>query len=300
MKIKLHENGPEVSRIALGMMRLRDWNMSRSEAREWIERCMGLGVTTFDHADIYGDYGCEALFGDALAEAPSLRGEMQLVTKCGIKLVSENDPGCRIKHYDTSKSHIMASVENSLKRLRTDYIDLLLIHRPDPLMDADEVATAFDTLRGSGKVRFFGVSNFSPSQFEMLQSRLPFSLVTNQVQFSVLETSALEGGTFDHCQERGIAPMAWSPLGGGALFRGRTKQARRVRKVLQSVCDSLMIDSIDKLAIAWILSHPAGIIPVAGTGKTEHIQNALAAMEIDLPREDWYGILRASKGMDVP
>ncbi len=298
--IKLHEDGPEVSRIALGMMRLRDWNMSRSETREWIERCMELGVTTFDHADIYGDYGCEALFGDALAEAPSLREKMQLVTKCGIKLLSENNPGCRIKHYDTSKSHIVASAENSLRRLKTDYLDLLLIHRPDPLMDADEVASAFDTLRGSGKVRFLGVSNFNPSQFEMLESRLPFSLVTNQVQFSVLETSALEDGTFDHCQGRGIAPMAWSPLGGGSLFNGRTKQIQRVRKELHAVGDSMGIDSIDKLAISWILRHPAEIIPVVGTGKTEHIVNALAAVEIDLPREDWFSILRASRGSDVP
>ena len=161
MKIALHKDGPEVSRITLGVMRLRDWSLSVSETRERIEQSLELGITTFDHADIYGDYTCEALFGDALAASPSLRNGMQLVTKCGIKLVSDNNPGCTIKHYDTSKSHIIASVENSLNRLRTDYIDLLLIHRPDPLMDADEVADAFTSLRESGKARFFGVSNFS-------------------------------------------------------------------------------------------------------------------------------------------
>ena len=300
MKIALHKDGPEVSRITLGVMRLRDWSLSVSETRERIEQSLELGITTFDHADIYGDYTCEALFGDALAASPSLRNGMQLVTKCGIKLVSDNNPGCTIKHYDTSKSHIIASVENSLNRLRTDYIDLLLIHRPDPLMDADEVADAFTSLRESGKARFFGVSNFSESQFEMLQSRLPFPLVTNQVECSVLETSAFEDGTFDLCQRRSIAPMAWSPMGKGALFGGKTKQIQRVRKELRAVCDSLDIDSIDKLAIAWILSHPARIVPVIGTGKMEHIQDALEAMRIELSREAWFRIWTASKGYDVP
>ncbi len=300
MKIKLEKNGPEVSRIALGMMRLSEWNLSVGERRAWIERALELGITTFDHADIYGDYTCEMLFGEALSSMPSVRREMQLVTKCGIELVSRNNPGCRVKHYDTSRAHILASVETSLKRLRTDYLDLLLIHRPDPLMDPDEVAGAFGSLRESGKVRFFGVSNFSVSQFELLQSRLPFPLVTNQVECSVLETKPFDDGTFDLCLERGISPMAWSPLGGGALFGGRTKRITAVRRELEAVSGSLGIDSIDKLALAWLLGHPARIVPVIGTGRMERVENALEAMKIRIGREDWFRILRASRGKDVP
>lgn len=300
MRIKLEEKGPEISRITLGMMRLAEWNLSVEERRSWIERALELGLTTFDHADIYGDYTCEELFGEALSEMPSARQGMQLVTKCGIRLVSKRNPGCTIKHYDTSDAHIVASVENSLRRLRTDYIDILLIHRPDPLMDVDEVARAFESLRESGKVFFFGVSNFSVSQFELLQSVLPFPLVTNQVECSVLETKPFDDGTFDLCRRQGIAPMAWSPLGGGALFSGRAKRIARVRAQLRAMCDALGIGSIDRLALAWLMNHPAGIIPVIGTGRMGRVKNALEAMKIQLAREDWFRILMASVGRDVP
>lgn len=299
MKIKLDENGPEISRIVLGMMRLGDWDLSVAERRRWIEQAMELGLTTYDHADIYGDYTCEELFGEALSEMPSARREMQLVTKCGIRLVSKRNQGCTIKHYDTTRAHIMTSVENSLKKLRTDYIDLLLIHRPDPLMDASEVASVFESLRESGKVLHFGVSNFNVSQFELLQSSLPFPLVTNQVECSVLETSPFHDGTFDLCQRKGISPMAWSPLGGGALFSGRTKRITRVRKELEAICVSLGVGSIDKLALAWLMNHPARIVPVIGTGKMERVKNAMEAMKIKLARQDWFRILKASTGGDV-
>ncbi len=300
MKIELHGNGPEVSRIALGMMRMAEWDLSTAERRRWIERALELGLTTFDHADIYGDYTCEELFGEALSSMPSARRDMQLVTKCGIELVSKRNPGCTIKHYDTSKAHITASVERSLRRLRTDYIDLLLIHRPDPLMDPDEVAAAFASLRESGKVRHFGVSNFTPAQFELLSSRLPFPLVTNQIECSVIETKALEDGTLDQCLLLGIAPMAWSPLAGGALFDGRTKRISSVRRELEAVCRTLGIDSPEALALAWLLGHPARIVPILGTGRMARIEKMIEAMEIELPREDWFRILRASKGSDVP
>ena len=300
MRISLHAGGPEVSRIALGMMRLGSWGLSASQIRGLIERSIELDVTTFDHADIYGDYSCEALFGKALGGASSLREKIQLVTKCGIELVSDSNPGCAIKHYDTSERHIISSVERSLERLRTDYIDLLLIHRPDPLMQADEVVSAFNSLRDSGKVRFFGVSNFRPAGFELLESRLPFPLVTNQIECSVLETGPIDDGTLDLCQKRGIAPMAWSPLKGGALFGGRATQAHRVREELQAICEVNGIETIDRLAIAWLLRHPARIVPVLGTGKVEHIENAREALELALSREDWFRILRASRGRDVP
>ena len=297
---RLQENGPEVSRIAAGLWRLSGWNLSASALCEWIEDAVELGVTTFDHADIYGDYTCERIFGEALAQMPSIRQDIQLVTKCGIQLVSKNNPGVTFKHYDTSREHILRSVGNSLERLRTDYIDLLLIHRPDPLMDVGEVAEAFTELRESGKVRFFGVSNFNTSQFEMLQSRLSFPLVTNQVEISVLHTEPIDDGTLDSCAGRGISPMAWSPLGGGALFTGNSEQIIRVRGELESACRRVGIGSIDTLALAWLLRHPAGIVPVIGTHSPERMKNAVAAADVELPREDWFRILRASKGTDVP
>ena len=189
-QIDLCKNGLRCSRIVHGLWRLADWNKSEAEIREILDHCLKLGITTFDHADIYGDYTCEALFGEALAASKIDRSTIQLVTKCGIKLVSRNRPAHRVKCYDTTRTHIVASAENSLRNLRVDYIDLLLIHRPDPLTDPREINEAFVSLRDSGKVRHFGVSNFLPSQFEMLASKLDVPLITNQIEYSVLHLDA--------------------------------------------------------------------------------------------------------------
>ncbi|HSG26887.1 MAG TPA: aldo/keto reductase [Candidatus Krumholzibacterium sp.] len=291
MRIRLTEEGPEVSRIVSGMMRLREWDLDSRELSGFIGRCVGLGVTTFDHADIYGDYSCERIFGDALRETPSLRDSIEIVTKCGIMLVSENNPGCRVKHYDTSRGHIVSSVENSLRRLGTDRIDILLIHRPDPLMDIGEVASTFDSLHRSGKVLHFGVSNFTPVQYDLLASAMSRPLVTNQIQASVLHLDPLEDGTLDHCISRGIAPMAWSPLGGGGLFDG-SDRAARLLKVLG--------ERPDMMALAWLLGHPSRIVPVLGTGRVERIERAVSALDIRLDREEWTGIWAASRGGPVP
>ena len=203
-RIEMAKGGPFLSRMALGLWRLADWGLDDVQLLDLIHASLELGITTFDHADIYGDYACEQLFGRALLREPSLREGMQLVTKCGIKLVSARRPEHGIKHYDTSRAHIIASAENSLRMLNTDHIDLLLIHRPDPLMDAGEIATAFTALREAGKVLHFGVSNFTPSQFELLASRLDFTLVTNQVELSPMNMEVLHDGTIDqhpHHQE---------------------------------------------------------------------------------------------------
>ena len=232
-RVRLSPTGPEVSRIAFGLWRLQDWQRTTQELISLTEQCIELGITTTDHADIYGGYQCEALFGAALAAAPGLRQRIEIVSKCGIKLVSPQRPAHGVQHYDTSAAHIIASAEQSLRNLHTDYLDLLLLHRPDPLMQIDAVAEAFETLRAAGKVRHFGVSNFTPSQFEMLASRC--SLVTNQVEASVLHTSALEDGTFDQCQRLAIAPMIWSALGGGRLFSDSGAQAQRVRSTLDAL-----------------------------------------------------------------
>jgi len=298
-QIDLSAHGPGVSRVAYGLWRLAEWGVDRGEVVRRILHCMELGITTFDHADIYGDYTCEAIFGAALVEAGVDRGDIQLVTKCGIKLVSENRPDHRIKSYDTSRAHILASVDNSLRNLRTDYIDLLLIHRPNPLLDPQQVNRAFVDLRDSGKVRHFGVSNFVPSQFRMLASHLEVPLVTNQIEYSVMHVDPQADGSIDLCQQVDIRPMAWSPFGGGRLFREETQQAVRLRETLAAIGGDLGGASIDQVTLAWILMHPARFVPVLGTGKVDRISRAVDALDLEMSPEQWFEIRRAAIGQDV-
>ena len=299
-QIALSKHGPDVSRIVHGLWRLAEWDKTKREVVGLIHGCLTEGITTFDHADIYGDYTCESLFGAALAEAGIDRSTIQLVTKCGIKLVSANRPQHGIHGYDTSCSHIIASVENSLKCLRTDYIDLLLIHRPDLLMDPREINEAFVRLRQSGKVHYFGVSNFLPSQFEMLASKLDVPLVTNQMEYSVVNLNAHADGSIDLCQKLEIRPMAWSPLGGGLLFRDDSDRAKRLRETLTRIGVDLGGVSIDQVAIAWILKHPVKFVPVLGTGNPARIKRSVEALDLELSTDQWFEIRLASLGQDVP
>lgn len=299
-KLKLHDQGPALSRIIHGLWRLADWGKSQDEVVELIETCVELGITTFDHADIYGEYTCEELFGPALAASSIKRESIQLVTKCGIKLLSPKRPQHKMKCYDTSPNHILHSVDNSLKNLCTDYIDLLLIHRPDPLMDAEEVAKAFSQLKDSGKVLHFGVSNFTPDQFELLSSKMDFPLVTNQVEYSVLNMDVQDDGTLDLCQRVGIRPMAWSPFAGGRLFNEQSEQAARVRDALKAIGSEMGGASIDQTALAWIMRHPAEFLPILGTGKIERIKEAVDALDLSMMVEQWFFIWQASKGHEVP
>jgi len=227
-------------------------------------------------------------------------GGLPLVSHFGIKLVSKNRPDHGIKSYDTSSVHIRESVERSLKNLHTDYVDLLLIHRPDPLVDPDEVNDAFVALKDSGRVRHFGVSNFLPSQFEMLASRLAVPLVTNQIEYSVMHLAAHADGTLDQCQRLGIRPMAWSPLGGGRLFHQESEQAVRLREVLGRIGHRLGGAHADQVALAWILKHPAQFVVVLGTGNVSRIRKAVDACGLVLSREQWFEIWQASTGRDVP
>ncbi|WP_018249960.1 aldo/keto reductase [Orenia marismortui] len=297
-RVQLSDN-LDMSRIVHGHWRLADWDMSKQEILELVERCIELGITTFDHADIYGDYKCESLFGEVLSLKPELRANIELVTKCGIKLISKNRPEHKVKYYDTSKEHIIKSVENSLRNFNTDYIDLLLIHRPDTFMDADEVAEAFDQLKCQGKVLNFGVSNFKAHQFDLLNSRLDFPLVTNQIELSVLALENFDDGTLDYCQEHRISPMAWSPMAGGRVFTSEEKQAIRVRETLERIKSEVNAKSISQVMYAWLLSHPAEIIPIVGSGKIKRIESAVEAMEIELTREQWFEILQSSMGHEV-
>jgi predicted oxidoreductase len=289
--------GLQLSPIVAGAWRMADWGLDAGQRLRWIEQALDLGITSFDHADIYGDYAVEALFGEALAAQPALRARMQLVTKCGIKLVSAQRPGHAIKSYDSSRAHVQASVEASLRALRTDHIDLLLIHRPDALMDPDELADTFQGLRAAGKVLHFGVSNHSPSQLALLNRRLP--LATNQIELSPLHLDALSDGTLDQCLDLGLRPMIWSSLAGGRLFTADDAQAQRVRAVLEALGREHGV-SAATVAYAWILRHPSRPLPITGSQRREALQEAVAALTLRLSAEDWYRVWEASAGQPVP
>lgn len=303
-RLQIAPGGPTLSRLVAGMMNLTDWQLSIPQRLDFIHACLEMGITTFDHADIYGGYTCEAAFGEALARERGLRDRMELVSKCGIRLISPNRPAHHVKSYDTSRDHILQSVENSLRNLRTDSLDLLLIHRPDPLMDADEVAEAFRLLREAGKVRHFGVSNFTPAQVDLLASRLDFPLVTNQVECSLLHRDPLHDGTFDQCQRLRMMPMIWSPFGGGALFRGDTPQARRLQPVLQQIGQThgrgQDAAGADQIALAWLLALPSRPLPVLGTGRLDRLRAAVDALDIQLDRETWFALWQTAAGHEVP
>jgi predicted oxidoreductase len=275
---------------------MAEWGMSVGQRVALIEQCIALGVTSFDHADIYGAYGVEGLFGEALRAQPLLRERIELVTKCGIKLLSDKRPQHAIQHYDTSAAHIVASAEESLRQLHTDRIDLLLIHRPDPLMDFDEIAEAFTALKKAGKVLHFGVSNFSRHQFESLNRRI--ELATNQVEFSPLYTTPMFDETFDGMQDLRVAPMAWSPLAGGRLFTSNETNAENLRLVIKEIADRIK-QPFASVVFAWIMQLPSRPIPLTGTSRIEAIAVAVAGTTFTLSRNDWFSILRAARGHEV-
>ncbi len=295
-RVATSSSGPVLSRIVAGMWRMTEWGMSAEQRVAFIERCIALGVTSFDHADIYGGYGVESLFGEALRLQPSLRDRIELISKCGIKLVSPQRPQHTIQHYDTSAEHIVDSVDESLRQLGTDRLDLLLIHRPDPLMDFDEVARTFEQLRLAGKVLHFGVSNFSRHQFEMLDQRI--KLATNQVEFSPLHTAPMFDQTFDGLHDLGVSPMIWSPLAGGRLFNGGEEYADNLRLVIKGIADEIG-QPFASVVFAWIMQLPSRPLPLTGTGRVEAIAVAVAGTQFTLSRPDWFSILRAARGHEV-
>lgn len=287
---QLAPGGPVFSPVAAGLWRLHDWGFTTSQLAAWVEHAISLGITTFDHADLYGGFRCEALFGQWLKANPGQREHIQLVSKCGIKPVNASR-GWLVKHYDSSREHILASVDASLRNLGTDYLDLLLIHRPDPLLDPDAVADTFASLKASGKVRHFGVSNFSPSQFALLSSRT--ALLTNQVEASLLHTVPLFDGSFDQCLQASIRPMVWSPLAGGRLLQAEA--APLLHATLLRIAAELAV-SPATVALAWLLHHPARPIPITGSRQLASLQAAAAACQLQLERQHWFALLEAAQG----
>lgn len=299
MKIQVSKKGPTFSRIVAGCMNWGEWgaNLTVSQTQKLIEDCLNIEVTTFDHADIYGHYTTEELFGNALKNQSALRQKMQLITKCGIKLVTPNRPDNGIKSYDLDKNYILRSVEKSLKNLETDYIDLLLVHRPSPLMNPEEIISAFSKLKEDGKVLHFGVSNFTPSQFEMLNAFIP--LVTNQIKISPLHLEPFEDGTLDQCITKQISPMGYSTLEGGKFFAKEPDQSvLRINGIVVELSEKYNA-SLDQILMSWILKHPSRILPIIGSTKINRIQSAVEALKVDITNEEWFMIWEASKGEEV-
>ncbi len=296
-RLQIAPQGPEFSRIVLGLWRLSAWQMTPVERVAFLHAALDLGITTIDQADIYGDYTSELLLGEAFALEPQLRQQFQIVTKCGIQFPSAQRPHQRAHIYNTSATHIIASAENSLRSMRLEKIDLLLIHRPDPLMDADEIADAFSQLKQAGKVSHFGVSNFSPAQFELLASRFP--LVTNQVECSLLHHVPIYDGTFDQCQRLRMSPMIWSALAGGRLFSEQSEQAQKLQAQLDRTASELGV-SAACVAIAWILQLPSRPMVLTGSSRVKVLAEAVQALNCSLSREQWFDLWRAASGTELP
>ena len=287
----------DFSRLVYGMWRLGDdENTSVAHVQAKIEACLAQGITTMDQADIYGGYEAEAILGTALKDAPSLRDQIEIVTKCDIVAPAGIYSDARVKYYDTSRAHILSSVDNSLRLMNIEQIDLLLIHRPDPLMDACETGAALDEVVAAGKVRSVGVSNFKLHDWNLLQSSTKAPLVTNQIELSLLAHEGFTNGDVAYLQERGVPPMAWSPLGGGGLFESNNST---LRAKLKAIGDAQGVDEA-AVAVAWLLAHPARIIPVMGTNNLERIKTIGDASRVELDRQTWFELYTEVLGTEVP
>ncbi|RDI56877.1 aldo/keto reductase [Flavobacterium glaciei] len=288
-------NKTKLSPIVAGVMNWGIWdkNLNTKEMENMINVCLENKITTFDHADIYGDYTTESDFGKAFSSSKIAREKMQLISKCGIQMVTENRVNT-IKHYEYSKEYIIWSVENSLKNLQTDYLDVLLLHRPSPLMQADEIAEAVLKLKADGKIIDFGLSNFTSSQTELIRQKT--EVLYNQVQFSATNFEPMVDGSFDYMQVNNIRPMSWNPL--GSIFRKDIPQTRRLKQLLATLVAKYHLGS-DSILLSWVLKHPAQVIPIAGTVNVARIQSLMKAVELDLDKEDWFAIWAASMGHDV-
>jgi predicted oxidoreductase len=301
--IVLGRSGLESSRLVYGCMRICGDNTlaDRDKGKEAVRAAIDAGYTHFDHADIYGGGSSEAVFCEVLRESPGLREKLVVTSKCGI-VQPEESGGSFTKRYDFSREYILTSVEGSLRRLGIDHLDLLLLHRPDFLMDAKQVAATFEMLKEQGKVRYFGVSNFQPSQLSLLQAHCSVPLVVNQIEVNIDNVSAIVDGTLDQCQELNIAPMAWCPLGGVAYSAwGGTlndQQSERIRHELIVQSEKYAAEPWIVI-LAWLLRHPAGILPIVGSTTPSRIRAATSALDINYTRVDWYRLWQARNGHEV-
>ncbi len=296
-KIKLSEN-LSLSQVVMGCMRIADSGLTEAELLRLVEECLDMGVTSIDHAPVYGGYTCEKIFGDAvLRKKPELREKMELITKAGI--VCPGHYGNKTIYYNSTKEEILKEMDESLEKLGTDHVDLLLIHRPDPLADPAETADALETVVKEGIALNVGFSNFMPSQIAMLQSYMSIPLVTNQMELSVKNTENFFNGVVDDALTRKMPLMAWSPLGGGDVFKGTDEKFVRLRTVLTAVAEQYQT-TMDAVMYAWLFTHPAKIAALTGTMNADRIRTAVHASDIQLSYDEWYQILEASRGFSVP
>jgi predicted oxidoreductase len=289
-------NKTPFSKIIAGTMTWGVWgkNYNTMQMIELMNCCLENKITTFDHADIYGNYATESAFGKAFIESKIDRNEIQIISKCGIQLESEIRKNA-IKHYDYSTPYIISSVEQSLRNLQTDYLDLLLLHRPSPLMQVDKITEAIEKLKRDGKILDFGVSNFTPLQTDLVQTKIKINY--NQIRFSITHFGAMLDGSLDHMQSNNITPMSWSPL--GSVFKNDDEQAHRVKQLATKFSLKYGVP-IDIILLAWILKHPSKILPVCGTSNLSRIANLMTATTVEMELQDWFALWSASAGVPVP
>ncbi len=286
-----------LSRIVQGLWRLTSWNMSSLEIVDFVYQCIDLGVTSFDTAEIYGNYEAERVFGEALKLDPSLRSKIEIITKTGINMKSVKRD-YRIGHYDTTYNKIIASCKKSIELMNCEYLDVYLIHREDPLIDHKEVARALDDLKSMGLIKSYGVSNFDPFKFEALQHFTNNQLVTNQIEISPLCFEHFNSGMMDVLQKHEVHPMIWSPLAGGEIFTSDDEKAVKVRNILKVIADRHQ-EEMDTIVYAWLLKHPTKGLPISGSGKIERLKNAVRALDVELSLEEWYEIYTASQEQEL-
>lgn len=292
-KIYLSDSGPKVSPAVYGFYRWGVSDLSIDNMDRIIGLCLDLGINTFDHADIYGSYQCEEMFGQIIRNKSVKRENIVLFTKCGVVEPSPEHPDIRLKYYDTSKKHILQSLDNSLRKLKTDYIDIFLLNQLDPLSDLEETAVTLDKLRDSGKVRSIGVVNFSVFQHQLLSSFLRSPIVTNHIELNLLNTTALDNGQVDYSKQRYMRPLATAPLAEGQIANSTEKRPLLIRRKLEELAPKYKAD-IESIAAAWIVK--LGALPLIGTINEQRIKNIAGAFDIDLDRQDWYDLYSASRG----
>lgn len=293
-KIYLSDSGPKVSPAVYGFYR---WDADVSNPEKEMEKivnvCLESGINTFDHADIYGSYQCEELFGKVINSKSFKREDIVLFTKCGLRLVNPSQPDVKVKHYNTSKEHILKSVENSLRKLKTDYIDIFLLNHLDYISNLEETAYTLRQLKESGKIKNIGVANFSVFQHQLLSAYLNMPIVTNHIELNLLNTSAIDNGQLDYIKQRYMRPLASSPLAAGRIAHGKDDLANNVRASLKQLSLKYNAD-IESIAIAWLIK--LGALPLIGTTSEQRIKNIVKAFDIDLDHQDWYQLYNSSKG----
>lgn len=299
---RLAAHGPEFSRLAYGTWRLLNdaTPPTPQSVLARLQRCADLGITTLDTAEIYGKYQVEEALGAALALDKGLRQRLEIVTKAGIYVPNAFHPARKVSYYDATGARLIKSLEKSLRFLGVDHVELLLVHRPDWLTHPDETAEGLNRLLKDGKIRSAGVSNYNVHQFDALNARMDQPLVTNQVEFSLLRMDPIFDGVLDQCIRLGIAPMAWSPLGGGRLVRADDEAGARVQQAVAEIAERHGGATVDQVAYAWIMAHPSRPMPIIGSNQVERIERAAKAATIQLTREDWYALWTAAQGKRIP